>query len=332
MPHCISPSGHVDGEWHTGPPLDPLIPCCSWDEGLKAGNSETCNDFSPAHPNGGFRGTDYFYAQSGGHGCACTTQQVHETLMWSPRRCVLPAFNASRVCQLLYNRTLVFVGDSTSDQAATAFINSIRAGYGAPDLDVKSNAPVGCGSTIRFELSDTLIGQKFGDYNRGRTWLEIAKSLNPERDIMVISGGPHIHSTPNFQRVLAAVVSDHELFFPKLHLLWRSQFPGGCGLKPLTEFPDDSFWAQYLSSGREIFSYADHRVWDTLALPLFSNLSANRAFIDISPLYLRPDSHVGSMPGAAFPRDCLHLCLPGPLHPFFAQILLHVLESLGLDD
>ena len=39
-----------------------------------------------------------------------------------------------------------------------------------------------------------------------------------------------------------------------------------------------------------------------------------------------------SLPGAKFPKDCLHLCLPGPTHPFLSQAMLRVLESFGLDD
>ena len=39
-----------------------------------------------------------------------------------------------------------------------------------------------------------------------------------------------------------------------------------------------------------------------------------------------------SLPGAKFPKDCLHLCLPGPTHPFLAQAMLRVLESFGLDN
>ena len=36
----------------------------------------------------------------------------------------------------------------------------------------------------------------------------------------------------------------------------------------------------------------------------------NRYFMDISPLFLRPDGHVGSQPGPYFHNDCLHFCQP----------------------
>jgi hypothetical protein len=164
------------------------------------------------------------------------------------------------------------------------------------------------------------------------TGLSMRRTLNVERDLLVLSVGPHIYSTSNVERVLQQVIAEHNAQLPQLRLIWRSQFPGGCRLTPLTEYPDDLYWNDYLNSGREIFSYADHRTWDELALPYFSNTSANRAFLDISPLYLRPDSHVGSMPGAKYPRDCLHLCFLGPLHPFFAEVLLIVLEKMGLEN
>jgi hypothetical protein len=329
---CNLPSEHSDGFWSIkSRPFLQSPPCCSWDEGS---NDATCSADTPLHPDGGFRGPDYYYSRSGGHACSCTPEQSHDNFHWNPRNCILPAFNATRFCNLLSDRTLMLVGDSTSDQAATVLINTIRASFGnpVPDLPIDKQEIIGCGRRIRFAVSDTLIGEKFGQYNRGKHWLEYARTLNVERDVLLLSVGPHIYSTSNLKRVIQQVIAEHNAQLPQLRLIWRSQYPGGCGLTPLTEYPDDLYWQDYLNSGREIFSYADHRTWDELALSYFSNSSKNRAFLDISPLHLRPDSHVGSMPGAKYPRDCLHLCLPGPLHPFFAQVLLHVLENMGLEN
>ena len=326
---CSLPSEHINGLWFESYQSDASPPCCSWDEGS---NDAMCSPNTPVHSAGGFRGPDYYFSQTGGHACSCSPQQTHDLFQWNPRRCILPVFNVTRFCQLLRDRTLLFVGDSTSDQVAAAVINAIRLNFGFPEpnLPIEKQEKIGCGHTIRFAASDTLTGENFGQYNRGKHWLEYARTLNVERDIIVLSVGPHIHSTSNLERVLQQVIAEHNAQLPQLRLIWRSQYPGGCGLTPLTEYPDDLYWQDYLNSGREIFSYADHQAWDELALSYFSNTSANRAFLDISPLYLRPDSHVGSMPGAKYPRDCLHLCLPGPLYPFFAQVLLHVLESMDL--
>ena len=46
----------------------------------------------------------------------------------------------------------------------------------------------------------------------------------------------------------------------------------------------------------------------------------NFKFIDMSPLYLRPDSHPGHL------KDCLHICMPGPIDLFstlFMQMLFN---------
>ena len=84
-----------------------------------------------------------------------------------------------------------------------------------------------------------------------------------------------------------------------------------------------------------MYNYDRFAKWDERAARKFYGKearTANRFFLDISPLELRPDSHTGSAPGSRFPADCLHLCMPGPLHPFVAQATLRVLEALGLDE
>jgi hypothetical protein len=43
-----------------------------------------------------------------------------------------------------------------------------------PDLPIDKQEITGCGRRIRFVVSDTLIGEKFGQYNRGKHWLEYA--------------------------------------------------------------------------------------------------------------------------------------------------------------
>ena len=119
--------------------------------------------------------------------------------------------------------------------------------------------------------------KKFAHYNSGKHRLDYARTINVERDILVLSLGPHIYSTSNLERVIQQVIAEHSAQLPQLRLIWRSQFPGGCGLSLLTMYRKD-----YLNSGREI--------------------CAGMAFVDISPLYLRPRpySHVGSMPGAKY--------------------------------
>ena len=54
---------------------------------------------------------------------------------------------------------------------------------------------------------------------------------------------------------------------------------------------------------------------------LSRNVSLEYGFevLDMSPLYLRPDSHPGG-------TDCLHFCIPGPLN-LFSILLLQMLYN-----
>ena len=66
-----------------------------------------------------------------------------------------------------------------------------------------------------------------GKYNRGQHWLTYARELDEERDIVVLSAGPHVHGTPQLARVLARIAAEHAQAVPRLRVVWRSQFPGG---------------------------------------------------------------------------------------------------------
>ena len=192
---CALPRGFSDGEWRLPPEATAAAaasgggdtaaaaatsitpPCCAWDMGTV--NAQTCAEGEPRAPGalgdrGVLRGPDYFFARAGGRSCSCPANAAGDALRWAPRGCVLPAFDARRFCRLLRGRRLLFVGDSTSDQTAAALINTVRAGFGAPEPRTprKSDgggssgpaapAPVGCGSSIMFATSDTLVGEKFG--------------------------------------------------------------------------------------------------------------------------------------------------------------------------
>jgi len=366
---CAHPLAFSSGEWALPSAAEAAAegaapPCCAWD--LGTANAATCAESVPAAPGalgalGARGGPRYFFSQSGGRACTCAASAARDAPRWRARGAcgALPRFDARRFCALLEGRRLLFVGDSTSDQAATAVINTVRAAFGAPVAAQRGSAAappatvpppppspslgegggppaVGCGERILFAPSDTLTMERFGKYNRGRHWLEYARALDPEKDVMVVSGGPHIYSSPALRRVVAQVAAEHAAHAPRLRLVWRSAWPGGCGDAPLAAPPDEDFWEAYTSSGRPIFTYADHREWDEVALPFFwgggganDSGAPRRAFLDVSPLLQRPDAHVGSA-GGRKNADCLHLCQPGPLHPFLAQALLRTLEGLGL--
>ena len=330
---CTSTTIAGDGAWATAASGRATPPCCSADfPGLN--DPLACSPTAEGIGSlGARRGPDDKFAQASGRACSCpaAARAALDALEWRPRACSLAPFDARRFCKLLAGRTVLLVGDSTVDQTHAALVNTVRAGFAFSPARNSSPVPgpVGCASKIHFAPSDTLIGVKFGRYNRGRPWLEYVRELRP--DVVVLSAGSHLYSAHALERVISQVVAEHERFVPQISLVWRSQFPGGCEREPLaaprSEDEEAAHWAAYLQSGREVFTYNEHRAWDALARPHFSNASAGRFFLDLAPLYLRPDAHVGSAPGSPFPKDCLHLCLPGPLYPLIGQLMAAVLEE-----
>ena len=66
-------------------------------------------------------------AHIGGHACTC--QGFVDGLEWRPSSCELPSFDPRKFCQLLNGRRMLFIGDSTVEQAASVLMNSVQMGY-----------------------------------------------------------------------------------------------------------------------------------------------------------------------------------------------------------
>ena len=263
-------------------------PCCAWDD-----EERHLND--PVHCNASdwnsedYAGRPYSLAYSGGHSCSCAS---HNHTFHSRH---LPPWSAARFCAALGGqRRILMVGDSTMQQTASALMSLIAFTGGR------------CQTQIHFGMGDTLVGRELGVLNRGRPWTEWARRLAPG-DVLVLSAGPHIMRPPSaFEAVLDEVLREHNASFGHLRLAWRSQFPGGCGRA------EDSA-AHY--------NYRHFKAWDRLAR------SRAPAFLDLSPLYRRPDAHVGSAPGSAYSKDCLHFCQP-ILYDLVGKVFLRLIETL----
>jgi hypothetical protein len=122
---------------------------------------------------------------------------------------------------------MVFIGDSTMQQAAVTVINMLIAGHGS------------CAEQVQFKLCDTLTGKNYGVWERGGNWADHLQSLDDtDNSIIVLSTGPHIHY--GFQALLQEVVESVKLLRiqkPNLTIVWKTQQPGhrDCAveLKPL---------------------------------------------------------------------------------------------------
>ena len=106
---------------------------------------------------------------------------------------------------VLGGRRLLFIGDSTMQQAAATLANLVE--WESAD----------CAGQLYFGGSDTLVHREFGAFNRGPDWTEWVEAYRP--DLVVVSAGAHIYNQSNFKEVLNAVADVHLRRFPSIPLL-----------------------------------------------------------------------------------------------------------------
>jgi hypothetical protein len=110
---------------------------------------------------------------------------------------------------------MIFIGDSTTQQAAVTVINMLVAGNGT------------CAEQVQFKLCDTLTGKNYGVWERGGHWVDHLQSLDDtDNSIIVLSTGPHIHY--GFQTLLQEVLESIKLLLmqkPNLTIVWKTQQP-----------------------------------------------------------------------------------------------------------
>jgi UDP-N-acetylglucosamine 1-carboxyvinyltransferase len=303
LPVC-SKNKHVHGQWFLSDPLQlqekhRKIPCCSWDDNNNRGtaHSHYCKGF--VQRNNSFSGKQAGLTYNSGRACSCR-QFSMDKYSYFPSHCSLPKWNASEFCIVLGKKKILMIGDSIMKQTTSVLINSIA-------IAISDENSKGCHEQITFAPADTLIGENFGRSNRGDHWLHHARKQQP--DILVLSVGPHIHKdagTNAFQSVLRQVIAEHAKEFSSTPLVWRGQFAAGCITNSPLEWPADpsmvaELWENY-SKRHQIYNYDLFELWDRIAERELRG--QNHFFMDFSPLFQRPDAHVGSE--QHLPYDCLH--------------------------
>lgn len=342
-PRLCAGGEHAIGQWqhwrHTEAP-----PCC----GNFALSAPAC--------------ASKLLAPMSANACSCSGMaHDNRSYAWRPTHCRLTEWNGRRWCDLLGNRTVLFVGDSTMEQTAVVFRNFVAWSFRLNGTDVGGGS---CAAQHSFTHSDTVIGKRMGRLNRGVSLghAMTIQGANAPPSLVVTSASAHIYGEANVDRVLD-YVADIAARHPNTTFVWKTSQPGGCeGGHPLTEFPNatHSLWrsisnvsppdrhkmaaglpATHLpprcSKGsvcsldepireRALFNWRNFSQRDERAKARFyPNV------LDLTPLYYRPDAHISS-PGndgrVVIGHDCLHFCYGadgGPLN-VVPQVLLHMLE------
>lgn len=322
LPLCRG-SEHVEGSWVAY--ANDSLPkksfhCCSYDDNDYMHNNSVGG--ACFNPNWNYAyaffdkvlvtGSDQYPTYVGEHGCLCDksegrdTLNPRETYYWKPSQCSLVTWNASRFCELLGKRRVLFVGDSTHAQVYATLTNMLHAANLPPSR--------ACSHQLMFGRCNVLF---FG-LKGGKSLIEWVK-IAEKPDIIIINAGAHLHDLGDIfsvQENLKFHFAQMKDYYGAANVtaIWKTQSPGHGGCNHLPRRP------QLVVSNSTLDKY------DWLLHPSFDAVAKNYSSIhgyrmlDMSPLYQRPDAHLINY----WHEDCLHFCVPGPLD-LFSILLLQML-------
>ena len=144
---------HNDGTWFPDPQrANRALPCCA---GNDSDDKEYCGksrefwlEYSTRMAYAGR--VDSFVHTRYDTGCVCKTFGFEDGYSWIPRQCRLVEWDAHNFCSKLGARTILMIGDSTMEQAASVLMNEIHFAFW--------NVPTtGCQTQIIFAKSNTLL-------------------------------------------------------------------------------------------------------------------------------------------------------------------------------
>lgn len=312
LPWC-SNNAHTTGHWQTVNTTRKSFHCCGYGDYLNT-ISEFCGTQAYPKFQKGFcwKGSNEFGASVGmnsiGRSCQCDAEQGRLTVSqrekyeWIPSLCTMKEWDAQLFCSLLGNRTISLVGDSTMEQSSATLMSMIQSGGG------------GCAHQITNCRCDFL---SFGLHWGEPTVKEVGFMFHA--DILVMSFGPHASDDGDLWSVwgaLESMITDIRLTYPDTTFVWRSQQPGHVNCHT------HSSPVAYYDSDEQENSGMDKDHWHAFphydAISRNFTISNNITYLDLAPLYLRPDGHN--------PAECLHYCLPGPID-LFSRIFLQMLYN-----
>jgi hypothetical protein len=277
--------------------------CCGWDTMDHIKHPELCGSYS-------FQGSPiytpsaYHYTLLGGHGCVRDVNDrfsvtEREKYIWEPDDCRLLPWNATQFCRLLGSRIISLVGDSTFDQ----FIGVIGSMIFAHGGD--------CARNLRFlhvnRLSHTQIVRYVQDL---------------EAEIVFFGAAAHYHNVTEYllmvNRTVESLIS---LSYrqPQTKYIVRGSHSGHVNCWNYTE----PLQVPLGDMDGDRFEWNLHPVFDKEWERVANSYPGLFHFLDMTPLYLRPDAHAISQVKKA---DCLHFAVPGPMN-LEANLLLTMLAT-----
>jgi hypothetical protein len=303
---CTGDGEHAIGKWVNGTRVKKTYYCCGWDSRDNMVNPTVCG-WSPRGDEHLMYGHQTWLTQTGGHASSCDkrdgtrdTVTQRERYEWKPMLCDLLAWNASQFCELVGNRTFLFLGDSTMHQTAAGLMSQLTS-----DGEI---------------CAEQLAVARINELDPVSLPMDFVTKVNP--DVVVLNVGAHFMTMDGFMKDLQALhplveqIRTQSENVKNVTLLWKTMNPPHVNCSAESGGPLNTNWPY-----KEDHGNGDHYNWyilaeqDVIAKRLARSLGMK--VVDMSPLYKRQDAH----------SDCLHFCLPGPTDLF--QILLLNMMYIG---
>lgn len=226
------------------------------------------------------RGNTQHETHTTGYACTCDIAEGRYTVNsieryeWVPQFCSLLKWNATQFCDLLGNRTILFVGDSTMHQSATTVMSMVTRGGGRC-----ANQLVSGKSYLLFFATENTTDM-----------FSLVREVQP--DICIMTAGPHCEDLGDIYSVLENVKNEMPQlreWSPRTKYVWKTNNPGHTDCKNYTK-P----LAVPVVNDHDVYNYHNFPAYDKAAYE-YAGREGWRV-IDMSPLYLRPDAH----------SDCMH--------------------------
>ena len=276
------------------------------------------------------------YIPPNNHKLLCDRHQIkrferggYDSWSWMPNddSCQLTEWNRNHFCTLMRQQTILFMGDSLTQEASFAFgeLMGLRVsdGKGEPGNFPRYNLEGACNGTVEavFRRADFLkpynVEQELQEHfphvvvlNRGAHYVEDEDLLQDMNETIGRIKAWQSRCTETNKRCL---------------LIWRTTVPGhpGCKHKNATQPTRDRQAMERLieADPRSIewkwplFQHQNELVENALAMSGIDYEMLDAYHINI----LRPDGHRLNF------NDCLHNCLTSKLD-VYSQILLHILQ------
>ena len=334
--HYCRQGEHTNGEWI----LDTLInkkkfSCCGWDgyagsndwlnpRGQICSQEKLSNGMCASMRNGNdsnvFNGGEYpdAFINAGGHSCYCDriygpgNVTRREQYIWKPSRCELLDFNGSKFCELLGGRKILLQGDSTMTQSYVTLINMLIATGGS-----KCKSQIYDAWTSHLQWVTRNIMKCFNDL----TLKEAIKLVNP--DIVILNIGFHITDVGDLDAILFSQKPfiEKEIREKNRTFVWKTANPAHKNCSYINQpTPYKRIAGNDYYHWNSVPDY-DHYIRE-------NSLRFEFKILDMAPLYMRGDAHVGFAKSFRGDPDCLHYCIPGPvdLFPVLLQQMLYMGE------